>query len=80
MANASLKEEVGKLAASEARSRTIATAPSRSAIVLASFFGLLGMMALPVLPFSVPPASGMVNHRARLTMLRMPASDPLNAF
>ncbi|MCC8940620.1 hypothetical protein H8A99_30300 [Bradyrhizobium sp. Arg68] len=45
----------------------------------AAYFALLALMTLPVL-FPIPRTADLVNHWARLTILSMPASDPLNAF
>ncbi|WP_271580518.1 hypothetical protein [Bradyrhizobium sp. CCBAU 45389] len=44
-----------------------------------AYFVLLVVMTLPVL-FLIPRTVDLVNHWARLTILTMPASDPLNAF
>ncbi|MBR1279264.1 hypothetical protein [Bradyrhizobium sp. AUGA SZCCT0283] len=44
-----------------------------------AYFVLLMVMTLPVL-FLFPRTVDLVNHWARLTILSMPASDPLNAF
>ncbi|WFU22273.1 hypothetical protein QA649_29875 [Bradyrhizobium sp. CB1717] len=45
----------------------------------AAYFALLVVMTLPVL-FLIPRTVDLVNHWARLTILAMPASDPLHAF
>jgi hypothetical protein len=45
----------------------------------AAYFALLALMTLPVL-FLIPRTADLVNHWARLTILAMPASDPLNTF
>ncbi|MBR0875481.1 hypothetical protein JQ633_34365 [Bradyrhizobium tropiciagri] len=45
----------------------------------AGYFALLALMTLPVL-FPIPRTADLVNHWARLTVLAMPASDPLNTF
>ncbi|MEH2704083.1 hypothetical protein DXU06_04865 [Bradyrhizobium elkanii] len=44
-----------------------------------AYFALLALMTLPVL-FPIPRTADLVNHWARLTVLAMPVSDPLNAF
>lgn len=45
----------------------------------AAYFALLALMTLSVL-FLIPRTADLVNHWARLTILAMPASDPLNTF
>ncbi|QDW36943.1 hypothetical protein FFI89_007205 [Bradyrhizobium sp. KBS0727] len=44
-----------------------------------AYFALLALMTLPAL-FLIPRTADLVNHWARLTILTMPASDPLNTF
>jgi hypothetical protein len=44
------------------------------------YTALVALMIVPVLIWPIPRAADVVNHWARLTMLRMPASDPLNAL
>ncbi len=61
-------------AAASLRSRTAA-----GTIPLA-FVSLLMAMTLLVVVFPVPRTSDLINHWARLTLLTMPASDPLNAL
>ncbi|MDP2354554.1 MAG: hypothetical protein Q8M31_00620 [Beijerinckiaceae bacterium] len=45
----------------------------------AAYFALLVLMTLPAL-FLIPRSADLVNHWARLTILAMPASDPLNTY
>ena len=44
------------------------------------YAALLLLMTTPILIWPVPRSWDLVNHWARLTLLTMPASDPLNAI
>src|SRR4051794_25187647 len=41
---------------------------------------LIALMLAPLVIWPIPRAADIVNHWARLTVLNMPADDPLNAF
>jgi hypothetical protein len=62
------------------RAQALGATLARAAVIRTLYFGLLGLMTLPVGLFPVPRAIDFVNHWARLTVLRAPADDPVSAF
>lgn len=62
------------------RTAPFVSALARPDILRVAYFGLLGLMTLPVALFPVPRAIDFVDHWARLTVLRAPADDPISAL
>ena len=54
--------------------------PDATRRTAAAYWLLIALHLAPILVFPIPRSAGLVNHWARLTLMNMAPSDPLNAF